>query len=281
MIVKSTSAVSVSHDIDKVNEEVFHDEWAGSIDPHSVMVDESWEAATCPEHRWIREQLGDLRGKKVLDVGCGAGEAAVWFAKQGADVTACDISQGFLDLVHRVAALHGTSLKTAQVDADGLNMPANAFDIVYCGNLLHHVHLETALVQMKACLRPGGKLVTWDPLCHNPVINVYRKMASQVRTEDEHPLSVRDIQTFRKHFVDVKTGFFWFTTLWIFLRFYLIERVHPNEDRYWKKIIREHKRLEPIHRRYEKIDQLLLSACPFLKRYCWNMAVCATKGSNG
>ncbi len=140
MIVKSASAVSVSDDIDKANEEVFHDEWAGSIDPHSVMVDESWEAATCPEHRWIREQLGDLRGKKILDVGCGAGEAAVWFAKQGADVTACDISQGFLDLVHRVAALHGTSLKTAQVDADGLNMPANAFDIVYCGNLLHHVH---------------------------------------------------------------------------------------------------------------------------------------------
>ncbi len=130
---------------------------------------------------------------------------------------------------------------------------------------------------MKACLKPGGKLVTWDPLCHNPVINVYRKMASQVRTEDEHPLSVRDIKTFQKHFVDVKTGFFWFTTLWIFLRFYLIERVHPNQDRYWKKIIREHQRLAPIHQRYERVDRFLLSALPFLKRYCWNMAVCATK----
>ena len=82
---------------DKESEEQFHDEWAASIDPAEVMVDESWQAATCPEHRWIRDQLGDLRGRRVLDLGCGAGEAAVWFAKQGAEVVASDISSQFLD----------------------------------------------------------------------------------------------------------------------------------------------------------------------------------------
>lgn len=265
--------------IDKVHEEEFHDVWASSIAPESVLVEESWRAATCPEHLWIQEQLGDVRGLRVLDLGCGAGEAAVWFAKQGAHVVAADISTGFLDLVHRVAKLHGTQLETLSVDADALHLPPDSFDVVYAGNLLHHVGLESTLTQIHGCLKPGGRLVSWDPLCHNPVINLYRRMANQVRTPDEHPLSIRDLAVFRRFFPEVKSECFWFTTLWLFLRFYLIERVHPNQDRYWKRIVREHVRLTPRYRRLESVDKVLLGCLPFLKRFCWNIAVCATKAA--
>jgi SAM-dependent methyltransferase len=261
----------------KEKEEEFHDAWAASLDPREVLVDESWQAVTCPEHRWIRAQVGDLRGRRVLDLGCGAGEAAVWFAKQGANVTACDLSTGFLDLVERVAHVHGVHVHTHQADADRLGLPADAFDVVYAGNLLHHVDLEKTLRQIRHCLKPGGRLVTCDPLCHNPVINVYRRMASAVRTEDEHPLHVRDLNVFRRYFTDVRADYFWFLTLWIFLRFYLIERVHPSKERYWKKIIKEHARLAPRYRRLEGLDRALLGLCPFLKRYCWNVAICATR----
>lgn len=68
-------------------------------------------------------------------------------------------------------------------------------------------------------LKPGGTLVSWDPLRHNPVINVYRRMAMPVRTEDEHPLHIRDLRSFRSRFVDVRHECFWFCTLAIFLRF--------------------------------------------------------------
>jgi dolichol-phosphate mannosyltransferase len=43
--------VSVAADDLKRREQEFHDEWAASTDPGSVLVDESWEAATCPERR--------------------------------------------------------------------------------------------------------------------------------------------------------------------------------------------------------------------------------------
>ena len=95
----------------KESEEHFHDEWAASIDPAEVMVDESWEAATCPEHRWIKDQLGDPRGRRVLDLGCGAGEAAVWFAKQGALVAASDISSQLLDRLRVLLVLHTLDLR--------------------------------------------------------------------------------------------------------------------------------------------------------------------------
>lgn len=42
-----------------------------------------------------------------------------------------------------------------------------------------------------------------------------------------------------------------------FLRFYLIEKVDPNQERYWKKIIIEQARLEPEYRRLEKVDGIL------------------------
>jgi hypothetical protein len=60
----------------KESEQRFHDEWTASINPAEVKVNESWEAATCPEHRWIRAQLGELLDRRVLDLGCEAGEAA-------------------------------------------------------------------------------------------------------------------------------------------------------------------------------------------------------------
>jgi ubiquinone/menaquinone biosynthesis C-methylase UbiE len=231
------AAVTASADqAHKQTEEQFHDAWAASLDPSRVLVDESWDAVTCPEHQWIRrqlqEKLGDLRGKRVLDLGCGAGEAAVWFAKQGADVVASDLSGEFLALVRRVAALHGVRVETHQADADRLALPDEPFDVVYAGNLLHHVDTARTLEQIYRALKPGGVAVTWDPLKHNPVINVYRRMASGVRTPDEHPLHIRDVRLFgRQGFTGVRHRCFWLATLWIFLRFYLIERVHPSKER--------------------------------------------------
>jgi SAM-dependent methyltransferase len=270
------SAAVVDDDL-KQREEQFHDEWASSIDPADVAVDVSWSAVTCPEHAWIRDKLGDLRGKRVLDLGCGAGEAAVWFAKQGAEVVASDLSPEFLNLVEKVADLHGVRVQTHRADADKLGLPAESFDVVYAGNVLHHVNTDQTLEIIAEVLKPGGVLVSWDPLCHNPVINVYRRMASGVRTPDEHPLHIRDLGKFRRHFARVDSECFWFCTLYLFLHFFLIERVHPSKERYWKKVVREHRRLTPMYNRLARWDRAVLRRIPFLKRYCWNMCVYAVK----
>jgi ubiquinone/menaquinone biosynthesis C-methylase UbiE len=263
------------------HEQEFHDRWAMSIAPSEVLVDPSWSAATAPEHRWIREQLGDVKGKRVLDLGCGAGEAAVWFAKQGADVVASDLSPAFLNLVRRVAALHGVEVETHLADADRLDLAPESFDVVYTGNLLHHVDIDETLERIERVLKPGGVLVSWDPLRHNPVINLYRRMAAGVRTEDEHPFDVRDVERYRRLFEDVRCEFFWLATLWLFVRFYLIERVHPRADRYWKRVVREHERLTSTYNRLARVDRVLLRTVPSLRKYCWNVAIYARKRGSG
>jgi ubiquinone/menaquinone biosynthesis C-methylase UbiE len=259
-------------------EEVFHDQWASSIPPESVLVEESWTALTSPERRWMRTQLPSLQGKKVLDLGCGAGEGAVWFAKQGAQVVASDLSAEFLALVHKVAQFHGVTVETHHANSAHLDLPDESFDIIYSANVLHHVeNIPETLQGCRRLLKAGGLLLTVDPLRYNPVIEVYRRMAHKVRTVDEKPVGFELIDQMRALFQRVNYECFWLSSLWIFLHFYLIERVHPSNDRYWVKIIREHQRLEKLYRPLAKIDETLLRAFPWLKRMCWNIALVATK----
>lgn len=238
-------------------EEVFHDNWADCIDLDCVPVDQSFEACTAPENKTILNWLGDVTNKEVLEIGCGAGEASIYFAKKGANVTASDISSQMLDVVKTLAQKENVCVKTAKCTSTEICAEDNSFDIVYAANILHHVELESTLIEVMRVLKPGGIFVSWDPLIHNPLINVYRKIASGVRTEDEHPLNIDDITVVEKYFSNVKWTTTWFFTLWIFMRFFLIERVNPNKERYWKKILYEHKRLASTYSFLEKADNFM------------------------
>lgn len=260
-----------------VKEEDFHDEWAKSINLDEVLVDESFEACTCPENKYILSKLGDIKDKKILELGCGAGESSVYFAKQGADVTATDISGGMLKVVQSLASKHNTSLSTKKSLSDEIDFEDETFDIVYAANLLHHVDIEKTLIEAKRVLKKSGTFVCWDPIAHNPLINIYRKMATEVRTEDEHPLKMSDLKFFRKHFSQVEYHTTWFFTLFLFVKFFLIDRINPNKERYWKKIIVEHKKLEKLYNKLENIDKFILKICPALKRYCWNIVIISKK----
>jgi ubiquinone/menaquinone biosynthesis C-methylase UbiE len=258
-------------------EQVFHDQWAAAIDVEGIRVADYFEACTAPENRFILRQLGDVQGKYLLDLGCGAGENSVYFALKGARCVAADYSPGMVDVAQRLAARNGVAVEGAVVNAMDIDFPDNTFDVVYASNLLHHIpDPRLAIREMHRVLKPGGKACFWDPLKHNPVINVYRRMATKVRTEDETPLDIRLVDFVRSHFSHTTYDTFWLATLWIFLRFYLIEKVNPNEERYWKKIIIEHARLERDYLRLEKIDRVL-KKLPLMKRFAWNLAVVARK----
>lgn len=259
-------------------EREFHDDWASQINPAAVPVVASFEGSTSPEGRWIIDQLGDLHGKKVLELGSGAGEGAVYFATRGASVTATDISPGMLKVVLDVARHNGVSVETQVCSANDLSIfPPESFDVVYAANLLHHVDIEKCLEQVLKVLKPGGRAAFWDPVHYNPAINVYRKMAMAVRTEDEHPLKRADIALFKRMFKDVHTRFFWLSALIVFLKFYLVDRINPSSDRYWKLIIDREKTLKPLVVPLFGLDRLLTTIFPPIKWWCWNVAIVARK----
>ena len=252
----------------------FHDAWAESEDVEQIDVRGANEVCTAPEMRYITKRLGNLKGKRLLDVGCGLDEASVYFAMQGADVTSSDLSQGMLDATGRLAQANGVSIRKHLASAEDLQLPPNAkFDVIYAGNLLHHVDIETMISRVKPHLAPNGLFVTWDPLAYNPAINVYRSMATEVRTPDEHPLTWSDIKLFHRHFGRVETRYFWFTTLIIFVIMALAQRRDPNKERFWKVILKEGPKWAWLYRPLEALDRVLLTLIPPLRLLCWNVVV--------
>jgi 2-polyprenyl-6-hydroxyphenyl methylase/3-demethylubiquinone-9 3-methyltransferase len=104
--------------------------------------------------------IAGLKGKRVLDVGCGGGILAEAMAARGARVTGIDLGEAPL----KVAQLHllesGIEVDYRLVDAEALasEMPG-AFDVVTCMELLEHVPNPGAMVRACAALaRPGGRL---------------------------------------------------------------------------------------------------------------------------
>lgn len=262
------------HDERIQSEREFHDAWADSEDVEKIDVRASNEVCTAPEMRYITQRLGNIKGKRLLDVGCGLGEASVYFAILGADVTSSDLSQGMLDATTRLAQANGVSVKQHVASAEDMQLSPDAkFDIIYAGNLLHHVDIEETITRIKPHLADGGVFVTWDPLAYNPAINVYRSMATDVRTPDEHPLKLSDIKLFHKHFRTVETRYFWFTTLMIFVIMALAQRRNPNKERFWKVVVQEGNKWTWLYRPLESFDRLLLAVFPPLRLLCWNVVI--------
>lgn len=257
-------------------EREFHNQWALSLDLKKIDVRVAFEGATAPENRFIMSKIGKLHGKYLLDLGCGGGESSIYFALRGAHCVASDWSPRMVDSAKKLAETSQVKIDTRVINAMDIDFPSNTFDIVYAANLLHHVDTNKTLTEIHRVLKPGGVACTWDPLKYNPIIKIYRRLARKFRTPDEHPLGFQMLNDAGQLFSKIEYETFWYVTLWIFLRFFLFERVHPSKERYWKKILDEESRLKNLYMRLEKIDQII-KKFGICERLAWNVAMVAVK----
>ncbi|MFM8972739.1 MAG: class I SAM-dependent methyltransferase [Actinomycetota bacterium] len=104
---------------------------------------------------------GEVTGKRVLDLGCGAGENAVVLAGRGAHVIAVDASAGRLAAARRLADAAEVRVEWHQSDASDLAfLRADSIDLALATGLLGEVDdLDRLLRQVHRVLRPGAPLV--------------------------------------------------------------------------------------------------------------------------
>ena len=91
------------------------------------------------QERTLAEFLGDVSGRRILDLGTGTGRAALALARRGALVTGVDASDEMLAVARTRAREAGVSIDFAPGDAHALRFPDRAFDSSVCLRLLMHV----------------------------------------------------------------------------------------------------------------------------------------------
>jgi SAM-dependent methyltransferase len=100
------------------------------------------------------------RGRKVLDVGCGAGTDLVRFARGGALVTGVDISPSAIALARQNVAQQGLAADLREADGEHLPFPDGEFDFVFAHGVVQYTSGDRALVaECRRVLKPGGTAV--------------------------------------------------------------------------------------------------------------------------
>lgn len=251
-------------------EREFHDRWAAGVEEGELDPARLASCPTTPETSHGLAALGELSGRRVLDLGCGYGETACWLAMRGARVDAVDISPGMLEVTRRLAGRLGLSDRVAlhRSPGESLPFPDATFDVAFGHDVLHHLDLERGRDEIRRVLKPGGRAVFVEPLGHNPILNLFRNLSPGTRTPDEVPLRFADFARLRAGFRSLRHREYQLTTMALFLWFYFVERADPNKERYWKKIIVEADRYRTAFSILNGIDRALLAVIPAAGRLC-------------
>ncbi len=143
--------------------------------------------------------LGSVRGKRVLDLGCGNGQAAITFAKQGAHAIGLDPSPEMLNAAKRWSEREGVKVELHNGDlADLAFMRADSVDLVFSAWAFGGVaDLPRVFRQAHRVLRQGAPLVFSIP---HPMYDVIDD------NDPDQPLLVRRSYFDRSPVADVNEG---------------------------------------------------------------------------
>jgi SAM-dependent methyltransferase len=133
-------------------------------------------AATVFPLEFAYHLLGDVHGKIVLDIGCGAGENLLPLIERGTSVTGMDLSPELVALAVRRLEIYGGAGRSTQVlvrSAYDTGFPDESFDVVFCIALLHHLEMGRACRELHRILKPRGFLIFVEPVRFS---SLYRKL---------------------------------------------------------------------------------------------------------
>jgi SAM-dependent methyltransferase len=197
-------------------------------------------------------RLGDVRGRHILDAGCGDGWLSVILAKRGARVTGFDLSPHAIQLARARIAANDVAACVHVEAASFYNLPFpdGAFDAAIGQAILHHIRdKRQAAVELHRVLRPGAYAYFVEAFRGSDVLERLRLLipvASEAPEDPDHwkdKLTYADLAAFDGRF-----------------------EVRAEEYQLLSRLGRV------LHARWfvaglNRLDRWLLRAFPFLRRY--------------
>lgn len=127
-----------------------------------------WEVGVEPiwlnpseESYYIAQKWKNNDYKTILDLGCGLGRHSIYFAKQGFDVSAIDLSEYGVSHLKQWSERENLTIQTTVGDMLKLPFEDNAFDCIFSFHVVSHTDSQGILQiisEIKRVLKPGGEL---------------------------------------------------------------------------------------------------------------------------
>jgi len=149
---------------------------------------------------------GDVTNRRLLDLGCGLGEASLFFADRGATVVSVDTSDVAISALRAYCMDHGISNVTP------MRKPAEAianigpFDFVYGSLVLHHIEpFDEFVLALRAAL-PRGKAFFWENNARSSLLMwarnhlVGKLWVPKFGDKEESPLTLSEVKTLTQLF---------------------------------------------------------------------------------
>ena len=225
--------------------------------------------------------MGRLNGMNILELGCGSGDLAVWFALQGAQVTGIDVSDESIRVAKKRAEENGVASWTnfLACPAEAIPMPDAAFDTIFINVSLHHLELEQALAECRRLLKPQGRFIAVEPFSFSKMIQKIRTSRFVTKwypirqeTPTERILTVEDLDRIKTVFSGVQITPFRILSPFIFKAkpvFHAFSKLFPGKDWETKK--------QNCNRFFQRVDEFLLSHLPFLKYFSRYIVIACVK----
>jgi ubiquinone/menaquinone biosynthesis C-methylase UbiE len=128
------------------------------------------------------------RGKRLLEVGCGAGIDLVRFGRAGAILTAVDLSRTAIELAEKNLALNGLHGNLCLMDGEAMKFADNSFDVVYAHGVLQYTANASQMIgEIHRVLKPGGEAIV---MVYNRVswLNLMRRLTKVPLEHEDAPV---------------------------------------------------------------------------------------------
>jgi 2-polyprenyl-3-methyl-5-hydroxy-6-metoxy-1,4-benzoquinol methylase len=125
--------------------------------------------------------MGDIAGKRILDLGCGLGRNGLQLARHAGEVVGYDISEVGVRRANEAARKLGIANFRAECNNFSV-VEAEQFDLVLCVNMLHHASSPGEVMRsVRTALKPGGALVILENNPMNPLFPPFFLLIGQLR----------------------------------------------------------------------------------------------------
>jgi len=198
------------HDAERIaRERMYHNQRFADDSERETRVGRFY-AAICYGFDLYRKRVNEeARNRRVLEYGCGTGSLAFGLTAQAGQVIGIDISDVAIRQARDSAGRRGLKNIEFVVDnAEAMQLPDKYVDVVVGSGIVHHLDIPKSMSEVRRVLSDGGIAIFAEPLAHNPVLNWYRNRTPELRSADEHPLTVADLRGMARGFSSTKLTYF-------------------------------------------------------------------------